>query len=141
MPYYCNGPAIQHTSPNLNFAWGCGEMFFKFNGTAFHTSHWPSSDVILIQLFTRHKLQCSSGLKSLLFIEILLCAIHKINWFCISAGLSHDDCMHKMRLLTFMQIAEGKSEVSYEAIQQELLLESDQVEAFIIDGLFICSFE
>lgn len=39
-----------------------------------------------------------------------------------------------MRLLTFMQIAEGKAEISFETIEQELQLDSDQVEAFIIDG-------
>jgi len=50
-----------------------------------------------------------------------------------SLGLSHEDCMQKMRLLTLMQIAEGKSEISFETIEQELLLDSDQVEAFIID--------
>jgi len=41
-----------------------------------------------------------------------------------------------MRVLTFMQISDGKSEISFETIVQELQLESDQVEAFIIDGLF-----
>jgi hypothetical protein len=55
------------------------------------------------------------------------------------SGLSNDDCMHKMRLLTFMQIAEGKSEISYDVIQQELVLDLEQVEAFIIDGLSIYS--
>ena len=42
--------------------------------------------------------------------------------------------MHKMRLLTFVQIAEGKSELSFETIENELQLQPDEVEAFIIDG-------
>jgi len=53
--------------------------------------------------------------------------------FISSLGLSHEDCLQKMRVLTFMQISDGKSEISYETIEQELQLESDQVEAFIID--------
>lgn len=42
--------------------------------------------------------------------------------------------MKKMRLLTFMQLAEANNEMSFEMIQKELQLEPDQVEAFIIDG-------
>lgn len=42
--------------------------------------------------------------------------------------------MKKMRLLTFMQLAEGNTEMSFDTIQKELQIEEDQVEAFIIDG-------
>ena len=42
--------------------------------------------------------------------------------------------MQKMRVLTFVQIAEGKSELSFDTIEKELQLEPDDVEAFIIDG-------
>ena len=52
----------------------------------------------------------------------------------VGVGLSHEDNMHKMRLLTFVQIAEGKSELSFETIENELQLQPDEVEAFIIDG-------
>jgi len=52
----------------------------------------------------------------------------------VGAGLSHEDNMHKMRVLTFVQIAEGKSELSFETIENELQLQPDEVEAFIIDG-------
>lgn len=55
--------------------------------------------------------------------------------FVQSLGLSHEECVHKMQLLTFMQLAEVKSEIAFDAIQQELVLEADQVEAFIIDVL------
>ena len=39
-----------------------------------------------------------------------------------------------MRLLTFMQLAEGNPEMSFQMIQDELQLTSDEVEPFIIDG-------
>ena len=42
-------------------------------------------------------------------------------------GLSHEDNVHKMRVLTFVQIAEGKSELSFETIEKELQLEPDDV--------------
>lgn len=54
--------------------------------------------------------------------------------------------MHKMRILTFMQIAEGKTELGYDQIQKELQLLPEEVEAFVFDGkstllslLFTCS--
>lgn len=53
---------------------------------------------------------------------------------CVFAGLNHEQNMKKMRLLTFMQLAEGTTEMSFETIQQELQLNENQVEAFIIDG-------
>lgn len=37
-----------------------------------------------------------------------------------------------------MQLAEGNSEMSFDTIQQELLLEGSEVEAFIIDGNKFC---
>jgi len=39
-----------------------------------------------------------------------------------------------MQLLTFVQLAEGKSELSFETIEKELHLAADDVEAFIING-------
>ncbi|CAG2058214.1 unnamed protein product [Timema podura] len=50
-------------------------------------------------------------------------------------GLNHEQNMKKMRLLTFMQLAEGNSEMTFETIQQELQLQDDEVESFIIDVL------
>ncbi|KAJ8878328.1 hypothetical protein PR048_018905 [Dryococelus australis] len=52
-----------------------------------------------------------------------------------SLGLNHEQNMKKMRLLTFMQLAEGNSEMSFETVQQELQLREDEVEDFIIDVL------
>ncbi|RWS08227.1 eukaryotic translation initiation factor 3 subunit M-like protein [Dinothrombium tinctorium] len=55
--------------------------------------------------------------------------------FVDSLGLSHEQNMQKMRLLTFMQIAETKKELSFENIQEELQLQPNEVEGFIIDVL------
>ena len=44
-----------------------------------------------------------------------------------------------MRLLTFMQIAQGKTEISFDAVEQELQLDASEVESFIIDGLSVYS--
>ncbi|XP_063232946.1 eukaryotic translation initiation factor 3 subunit M [Bacillus rossius redtenbacheri] len=52
-----------------------------------------------------------------------------------SLGLNHEQNMKKMRLLTFMQLAEGNSEMTFDTVQQELQLEEDEVESFIIDVL------
>lgn len=53
--------------------------------------------------------------------------------FITSLGLSHEQNMHKMRLLTLVQMAETHKEISFETLQQELQLE--EVEAFVVDAL------
>lgn len=50
-------------------------------------------------------------------------------------GLSHEANLQKMRLLTFMQMAETKKELPYADIQKELQLPADQVEIFVIEVL------
>ncbi|XP_015599246.1 eukaryotic translation initiation factor 3 subunit M [Cephus cinctus] len=50
-------------------------------------------------------------------------------------GLNHEQNMKKMRLLTFMQLAETNPEMSFDTIQSELQIEEDEVESFIIDVL------
>ena len=40
-----------------------------------------------------------------------------------------------MRLLTFIQMAETQSEMSFELIMQELQLPSEEVEGFVIEGM------
>jgi len=53
--------------------------------------------------------------------------------------------MKKMRLLTFMQLAETNPEMSFDTIQEELQIDESEVESFIIDGKlflvqnFICN--
>lgn len=49
-------------------------------------------------------------------------------------GLNHEQNMKKMRLLTFMQLAETNPEMSFDTIQEELQINEDEVESFIIDG-------
>ncbi|CAG2181798.1 unnamed protein product, partial [Oppiella nova] len=50
-------------------------------------------------------------------------------------GLSHEQNLQKMRLLTFMQMAESRKEIPFDAIQTDLQLDPNQVEAFVIDVL------
>lgn len=61
-----------------------------------------------------------------------------LNNFYFFLGLNHEQNLKKMRLLTFMQLAEGNSEMSFDTIQQELHLQETEVEAFIIDGKKFC---
>ena len=49
-------------------------------------------------------------------------------------GLSHEQNLHKMRILTLIQMAETRSEIDFDTIQQEMRLGADDVEAFVIDG-------
>lgn len=53
---------------------------------------------------------------------------------CSSPGLSHEQNMAKMRLLTFMGMAVEFKEISFDTMQQELQIGADDVEAFVIDG-------
>lgn len=49
-------------------------------------------------------------------------------------GPSHEENIRKMRLLTFMQMCENRKEMDFSVIQEEMQLEKDQVEEFVIDG-------
>ena len=49
-------------------------------------------------------------------------------------GLSHEENLRKMRLLTFMQMAESKKDIDYDSIHKEMDINEDEVEDFIIDG-------
>lgn len=51
-----------------------------------------------------------------------------------SSGLSHEQNIAKMRLLTFMGMAVEFKEISFDTMQQELHIGADEVEAFVIDG-------
>lgn len=53
--------------------------------------------------------------------------------FVNSLGLSHEQNLQKMRLLTFMQMAETRKEIPFSVIESELQLKPDEVEGFIID--------
>ncbi|XP_077538694.1 eukaryotic translation initiation factor 3 subunit m [Haemaphysalis longicornis] len=53
--------------------------------------------------------------------------------FVSSLGLSHEQNLHKMRLLTLLQLAESRRELPFELLQQELQLQD--VEAFVVEAL------
>ncbi|PRD34352.1 UNVERIFIED_CONTAM: eif3m [Trichonephila clavipes] len=55
--------------------------------------------------------------------------------FVNSLGLSHEQNLQKMRLLTFMQMSETQKEIPFSIIEQELQLKPEEVESFIIDVL------
>lgn len=50
-------------------------------------------------------------------------------------GLNHEKNMKKMRLLTFMQLAESHPEMSFDMVQTELQISAEEVEPFIIEVL------
>jgi len=39
-----------------------------------------------------------------------------------------------MRLLTFFQIAENRKELTFDSIENEMQISSDDIESFIIEG-------
>jgi translation initiation factor 3 subunit M len=55
--------------------------------------------------------------------------------FVTSQGLNHEQNMKKMRLLSFMQLAESNPEMTFSLLKDELKIEEDEVEGFIIEVL------
>jgi len=55
--------------------------------------------------------------------------------FVNSQGLNHEQNLKKMRLLSFMQLAESNPEVSFDELQKELQITEAEVEPFIIEVL------
>jgi len=55
--------------------------------------------------------------------------------FVNSQGLNHEQNLKKMRLLSFMQLAESNPEVSFDELQKELQITEPEVEPFIIEVL------
>lgn len=53
--------------------------------------------------------------------------------FVTGLGLKHEDNLRKMKLLTFMQLAENRSEISFAEIQHTIQITEDEVEEFLID--------
>ena len=56
----------------------------------------------------------------------------------VISGLSHEKSQQKMRLLTFMQMSENRTEIDFETIMKEMNLSENDVESFIIDGELQC---
>ncbi|XP_055390366.1 eukaryotic translation initiation factor 3 subunit M [Condylostylus longicornis] len=55
--------------------------------------------------------------------------------FVTSQGLNHEQNIRKMRLLTFMQLAESNPEMTFEQLTKELQISEADVEPFIIEIL------
>ncbi|XP_055624039.1 eukaryotic translation initiation factor 3 subunit M [Toxorhynchites rutilus septentrionalis] len=55
--------------------------------------------------------------------------------FVTSQGLNHEQNIKKMRLLSFMQLAESNPEMTFQQLQDELQIEENEVEPFIIEVL------
>lgn len=49
-------------------------------------------------------------------------------------NICRESCMNKLRLLTLMRLAENKQELDYSQLQDELKMEPDDLEEFIIDA-------
>ena len=50
-------------------------------------------------------------------------------------GLKHEQNMRKMRILTFMQLAENETELTFDVLEKQLQLEPTNVEEFVIEVL------
>merc|ERR1719166_658091 len=48
-------------------------------------------------------------------------------------GLKHEDNLRKMKLLSFMQLAENRSEITFEEIQSSIQIGEEEVEEFLMD--------
>ncbi|KAL5289378.1 EIF3M family protein [Megaselia abdita] len=55
--------------------------------------------------------------------------------FVTTQGLNHEQNIRKMRLLTFMQLAESNPEMTFEQLTKELQISEKEVEPFIIEIL------
>merc|ERR1712228_300720 len=55
--------------------------------------------------------------------------------FVNNLGLNHESNMRKMKLLSFMQLAETRNEISFGEIQQNMQLGDNEVEDFLIELL------
>ena len=49
-------------------------------------------------------------------------------------GIKHDRNVAKMRVLTFLQSAENQKEVTFDTIEKEMQIPTDEIESFIIEG-------
>lgn len=55
--------------------------------------------------------------------------------FIESSAVKHERNLSKMRLLTFLQIAENQKEMTFEAIEKGMQISTDEVESFIIEAV------
>ncbi|CAF3583152.1 unnamed protein product [Rotaria sp. Silwood1] len=55
--------------------------------------------------------------------------------FIESSGVKHERNITKIRLLTFLQTAESQKEITFDAIEKEMQIPSDDIESFIIEAV------
>ncbi|CAF4331002.1 unnamed protein product [Rotaria socialis] len=55
--------------------------------------------------------------------------------FIESSGVKHERNLTKMRLLTFILIAESQKELTFDAIEKEMQISADDIESFIIEAV------
>jgi translation initiation factor 3 subunit M len=56
--------------------------------------------------------------------------------FIESSGVKHEKNIAKMRLLTFLQIAESQKELTFDAVEKQMQIQADDIESFIIEGKY-----
>jgi len=66
-------------------------------------------------------------------LEVYIKFYEKNKSFVDGLGLKHEDNMRKMKLLSFMQLAENRSEITFEEIQSSIQVGEEDVEMFLID--------
>lgn len=80
-----------------------------------------------------------SSVHALLLVFVEGTLQHYLQWyskhsaFLVENELDHEALIAKMRVLTLMSLAEAQQELSLVQLQQEMQLEEDEVESFIID--------
>jgi hypothetical protein len=55
-------------------------------------------------------------------------------WLFLFLGMNHEKNINKMRILTFMSLGENSKVITFDLLQQQLQINSEEVESFVIDG-------
>ena len=50
------------------------------------------------------------------------------------SGMNHEKNINKMRILNLMTLAENNKEIPFELLQNQLQIQPDEIESFVIDG-------
>jgi len=51
------------------------------------------------------------------------------------SGMNHEKNINKMRILTLMTLAENSKELPFELLQEQLQIQTDEIESFVIDAI------
>jgi len=66
-------------------------------------------------------------------LEAYVAFYQKHQEFVNGLGLKHEDNLRKIKLLSFMQMAENRSEITFKEIQEAMQLNENEVEEFLIE--------